>query len=103
MRHNVYADATHHRSCFQRYHIYTFFSFRNSLFPFLPISAHHSELGNYWPNDHDTEDVRAGYDTIMGVLGVLLNEITAVQQQEPDTVAAEQDEEDEASTNTTMG
>jgi hypothetical protein len=43
------------------------------------FSAHHSELGGTWPNDHDTDDIRAGYDTITDILAGWLNEITSKQ------------------------
>ena len=41
----------------------------------LPNGAHHSELSHVFPNDNDTDDVLAGYDTIETVLHQWLSEI----------------------------
>jgi len=43
----------------------------------FPNGAHHSDLRHTWPNDDDTADIVAGFDTIINILGGWLDEIYA--------------------------
>lgn len=45
----------------------------------FPNGAHHSELRRHYPDPNDTEDIKAGFETVKDILNTWLDEIYAQQ------------------------